>query len=139
MQALPSSRSGQVLLFQVDAQETWATTFLIAPRSVSSEEKWISEVTEDCKEWGMVGQGGKKQRYGLLQGRTETQQLCSASPLWSTRHHCIFFSLPSHRHRHQLVTMPLKDLERDTIISGFFRFTFLTLRTVPVLVSAGTC
>ena len=53
--------------------------------TVSSEEKWISEVTEDSREGGMVGQGGKKQMYGLLQGRTETQQLCSASPLWSTK------------------------------------------------------
>lgn len=49
---------GQLLLFQVDAPETRATTFLI----VSSEEKWLSEVTEDSREGGMVGQGGKKQR-----------------------------------------------------------------------------
>lgn len=58
MQALPSSRWGQLLLFQVDAPETQATTFLI----VSSEEKWLSEVTEDSRKGGMVGQGGKKQR-----------------------------------------------------------------------------
>ena len=49
---------GQLLLFQADAPETRATTFLI----VSSEEKWLSEVTEDSRKGGMVGQGGKKQR-----------------------------------------------------------------------------
>ena len=138
MQALPSSRLGQVLLFQADAQETWATTFLIAPRSPqkrSGSQRWPRT----------VGRGAwlvKAERSKCMDFYREERRLSSSArhphcgPL---RPQCIVFFLPSHRHRHQLVTMPLKDLERDTIISGFFRFTFLTLGTVPFLVSAGTC
>ena len=52
---------GQLLLFQVDAPETRATTFLI----VSSEEKWLSEVTEDSRKGGKVERSKDKGKRRL--------------------------------------------------------------------------